>query len=113
MKRLIFALVLFGTGAAQARGECFIDGAFRPRCDGGSRFYAGVSYPVFTANNPIDVLREMDRQWAAEAPYQRLVDQPQRILNIPISPKEYPDIICLQWVNGNKTCFYTMEITER
>lgn len=70
----------------------------------------GVSWPVFTADTPIEVLKYQDENWHF-TPLRDRSAMPHTVKTIDIG--EYPDVICLKFKNGGQTCFDTMEITER
>ncbi len=57
-------LILIGLALAglSLRAECFIDGAYVPRCTPAKPVaFEGVSWPVFTADSPVEVLEELDQ----------------------------------------------------
>ena len=115
MKNLILVGLAFAS-LARAESNCFIDGANVPRCYAG-KVYTGVSWPVYTADNPLEVLRETERRWPAETGQSVLLPLSKsgfKIQHVAIrTGKDFPDVICFVFERGSQTCFDTMEITER
>lgn len=119
MRHLIIACLALFAGFAHA--ECFIDGAFTPRCifNHGQTpgAYHGVSWPVFTADTPEEVWAETEKRADGILAYAQVTSS----LNVKHvrldTPEHYPDVVCFDFYHGgvkhSQTCFDTMEITER
>lgn len=113
-------LILMGLALASlvSRAEnCFIDGANTPRCAGPGQ-YSGVSWPVYTDDEPAKVWAESLRRAHDELGVDLFDHSNYRpsVRNLRVnSPKDFPDIICLVFGGPKETkiCFDTMEITER
>lgn len=103
-----------------ATADCIIDGAMVPRCIGPVPVaYEGVSYPVFTADNPAEVVAESNRRYGGDSivPYLPR-SQAISVKHVRINtPEQYPEVTCFDFyikgVKRSQTCFDTMEITER
>lgn len=121
MKALIIGCALI---SATCSAQCFLDDSNTIRCASG-KAYEGVSYAVFTADTPFEVLEEMDRRHnEVDVPYLR---HPENLMwpnqkkvtvnHVRIDVENYPDITCFDFHSKGKkrsqTCFDTMEITER
>ena len=127
MIQLILGALLIAASLSHA-DSCFIDGANVPRClsfnprDQTPGAYQGVSWPVFTADSPLEVLQETDRRYGGPD-YNGGVIELRSKLPIDVkhvrldTPEHYPDVVCFdfyhQGVKRSQTCFDTMEITER
>lgn len=119
---LVVLSVFKCTGATAS--ECFIDGSMAPRCLDFNKpqtpgAYQGVSWPVYTSDNPLDVwLNTEHLNESFQVPYARRIDVPFSVKHIRLdTPDHYPDVVCFDFyhhgVKHSQTCFDTMEITER
>ncbi len=124
MRRLIIVGLALA-GLFSHADSCFIDGANVPRCYAthlakSPGDYLGVSWPVFTADNPLEVMHETERRWPAETG-QSVRLPPSQNFNVKHvridTPEHYPDVMCIDFYRAGlktgQTCFDTMEITER
>lgn len=101
------ALILLMALSLNAGADCILDGAFVPRCIGPVPVeYEGVSYPVFTADNPKEVMAESDRRDPGTlVPYLPRSQAPITVKHVRIDT--------YHGKKASQTCFDTMEITER
>lgn len=126
IKRFIFLLLWVSAGvyfSARAHADnCFIDGANVPRCAfiGGSNHYVGVSWPVFTAETPLEVWNESLTRWSRESGDNTvsILEHIPTVQHVRLdTPEHYPDVVCFDFYHAGikvgQTCFDTMEITER
>ncbi len=120
MKASIVSYILLLVSAVSVNADtCFIDGALVPRCLG-IKMDNGVSWPVFTADTPIDVMRESDNhalQFGSLVPYRLRAELPIFTKVLDIDVEKYPDVVCFDFYSKGlkhaQTCFDPMEITER